>query len=148
MRDGLFVENPAGMREAIYSPTGPVGRHMIVVGRAIQEAAKQQVGVDTEFLRDHIVIKSNIGEAGPEIEVGSDAVRHDLDHSYALYHHEGHPDIDSDTLMVFKIGNNWVSTHHIKAVAPNRYLKDPMDAIVNGEITGGLASRLAPGLPL
>lgn len=144
MPDG-FILDPVGIREVVYSPTGPVGRHMIRLGEIIQERAKEKVGYSDRspipgdqrkvrtgpHLRDTILRSFSIGAEGPVITVGSDA-------AYAEYHHEpqaGHT-ITSDSVMVFHTADGWIFTHQVDHPAwkGNPFLREPMDEVVGGGI--------------
>lgn len=141
-----FVELPVGMRELLFSPTGPVGRYLIRLGEEVQAAAKIKVGysdraaipgdmrrpVTGPHLRDTIVRKFTIDSSlGPEMQVGSAL-------PYAEYHHEGTPEyeINSVGLMVFYGRDGWVFTHHVTHPVweGNPFLREPMEAIVQSGV--------------
>lgn len=142
MPDGLILD-PVGIREVIYSPTGPVARHLIHVAELIQERAKEKVGYSDRtailgdqrkprtgpHLRDTIVRGFSIGAEGPVVTVGSDL-------PYAEYHHEPQPGrmITSDGVMVFPGEGGWIFTHSVNhpAWAGNPYLRAPMEEVIGG----------------
>lgn len=144
MPERLFVDNPVGMRELLYSPTGPVGHYLVRIGEVVKAEAMDKVGVyhqppqDTRArarrpgtLRDSITTRFTIGATGPEIEVGSTD-------DIALIHHEGTEahviTARNAPMLVFywpKAGG-WIFTRqvHHPGTKPNHYLSDPMEQVV------------------
>jgi HK97 gp10 family phage protein len=106
------------------SPNGDVGRAAARGAGRIRDRAKQNVTVDTGLLRNSIV--SELHQQGPTSvtwRIGSDVF-------YAPYQEHGTPPIFARRapLLVFKIGNRWISTYSTRGVPAQRFLQRALDA--------------------
>lgn len=75
--------NPVALADILRGPTGPVMRHIIVVGEAVKTEAIRLAPVRTGNLRDHIVKRVVQFPQGPGVVVGIENVQ------YAIWVHEG-----------------------------------------------------------
>ena len=113
------------INRALNSPSGMTGRHMYKKAKAVQFAAKRQVGVRTGRLKNSIRIYNHRGHAtGQEMYIGS-AV------PYALLHHEGarRHRIEAKgkkSYLRFRSGSKIVFRRSVNhpGTKPNRYLTD------------------------
>lgn len=104
-------------------PQGMVGRHLHARGRAIQTAARAQVGVRTGALKASIAVSQERAIGGQIVKVGSTL-------PYALMHHEGtRPHVITHNrggMLRFTRGTRIVYTREVMhpGTRPNRYLSD------------------------
>jgi hypothetical protein len=104
-------------------PQGEVGRYLHVRGRAIQAAARAQVGVRTGALRASIMISQERAIGGQKMKVGSSL-------PYALMHHEGtRPRVINARpggMLRFTRGARVVYTRQVMhpGTRPNKFLSD------------------------
>lgn len=109
------VLDPIKVADLLRGPDGPVARALINIGEKVKDFAKQEVGVNTGNLRDHIVKRVVMKSDGIHVEVVADV-------AYAIYHHEGSRAVNGK-LMVFEAkGGGTVFTMRRKAIPPNRFL--------------------------
>jgi hypothetical protein len=104
-------------------PQGEVGRYLHARGRAIQTAARAQVGVRTGALRASIMISQERAIGGQTMKVGSSL-------PYALMHHEGtRPRVIQARpggMLRFTKGARVVYTRQVMhpGTRPNKFLSD------------------------
>lgn len=82
MAEIVFVPDQKGIAYVTRSPSGPVGQHMVKMGRQLQRFAKRDVGVDTSKLRNSITSRVTVETSGLVTTVGSS-------NRIALMHHNG-----------------------------------------------------------
>jgi hypothetical protein len=105
------------------NPAGPVGRSLARRGVKVLAAAKGQVGVDTEKLKNSLKMTHERGVRGQFVLVGSEL-------KYALAHHQGsRPHIikpNRAQVMVFSKGSQVIYATSVRhpGTRANRYLTD------------------------
>ena len=105
------------------NPAGPVGRSLARRGRKVLAAAKGQVGVETEKLKNSLRMSHERSARGQFVRVGSKL-------NYALVHHQGsRPHIITpkrSQVMVFSKGAQIIYATSVRhpGTEPNRYLTD------------------------
>lgn len=123
---GVVIYKPI-LNYELNVPTGMVGKHMAVLGAAIETAAKKQVGVRTGRLRASIHTEHRTMSGRQYIKVGSSQ-------PHALMHHEGtRPHIIAakgpNTHLRFtnkRGGTVYATTVMHPGTKPNRYLSSQL----------------------
>jgi HK97 gp10 family phage protein len=110
---------------AMMSPTGEVGRAAMRAAGRVRDRAKDNAPVDNGLLRNSIV--SELAEQGlynVTWRIGSNI-------EYAIYQELGTQPIFARRapLLVFKIGNQWVSTKSTRGVPAVRYLTRAIEGL-------------------
>ena len=125
----IFVMDEAAYKELTRSPTGEVGRYLIVVSAKLKYLAKYQVGKKTGALSNSINYRLTRDSRGLVAVVGSD-------NRVALMHHNGtRPHIimprHAQTLRFYSHGRIVYSklVHH-PGTKPNRYLTDNLGPVI------------------
>lgn len=72
-----IVWNPPAVAELLRGPTGPVVRHLMVVGELVKQRtiAGLKPGVPREFLAPTIVKRITQSATGPAVQVGTDKIK-------------------------------------------------------------------------
>lgn len=123
----VIIRKPA-LEFLLDSPAGSVGRHLAEKGAMISVAAKAQVGVRTEALKNSIHVRHFRDSRGQSIKVGSPL-------NYALAHHEGtKPHIIKPKraqVLRFTRGSAVVYAHSVMhpGTEPNKFLTDNLGLI-------------------
>lgn len=111
-------------------PSGKIGRHLAAKGNLIVTAAKKQVGVRTEALRNSIHMRHSRDIRGQYVRIGSSL-------NYALVHHEGSKPhmirADSAQVLRFVSRGKIMYAHSVMhpGTEPNRYLTDNLGIAVS-----------------
>jgi hypothetical protein len=110
---------------ALMSPTGQVGRAAARAAGRVRDRAKENAPVDNGLLRNSIV--SELAEQRPTSvtwRVGTNV-------EYGLYQEVGTGPIFARRapMLVFKVGNRWVSTYSTRGVPASRYLTRAVEAV-------------------
>jgi len=119
-----IIFRPKSLDFLLNDPFGPVGRDLNKRARKVMAAAKGQVGVDTERLKQSIHVRNHSRTpTGQSIQVGSSL-------NYALAHHNGTRPrlmiLNRDKMYRFTSGSRVIYTRIVRhpGTQPNKYLTD------------------------
>lgn len=129
----VFVPNPAGLAELLYSPVGPVARDLALRAVKVTSGAKRRAPVDTGRLRSSIRFAMLRDGKGMYARVGTEV-------EYALAVHEGHGAFSvtskrgPGTALRFVVDGNTVfvsfpNSVDIPASRPRPFLRDALEDI-------------------
>lgn len=124
-----FVANKEGMNWVLKHPNGPVGRHLLTLGREIHMLARIQVGKKSFALMRSLNYSIANKGGGLVVTVGSA-------NSIALMHHEGtRPHIimpkRASTLRFYSRGRIvYAKVVRHPGTKPNKYLTDNLRKVV------------------
>jgi hypothetical protein len=125
----LFVPDKAGQAEVLHSPSGPVGRHLLVLGNRLQRLARRDVGKKTGQLARSIGVQLVPSSTGLMVRVGSS-------NKIAHLHHEGtraHIIVPRHAqALVFRMNGRLVFAQRVKhpGTRANRYLSSNLVTVV------------------
>jgi bacteriophage HK97-gp10 putative tail-component len=119
-----------GALAAMFTPEGEVGRSAARGAGRVRDRAKEGSTVDTGLMRNSIV-SERVASGSPytiTFRIGSDVF-------YTRYQELGTPPIFARRapLLVFKVGNRWISTYSTKGVPAVRMLTKAVEATTSAD---------------
>lgn len=116
------------------SPVGSIGRAGARAAGHIRDRAKENATFDTGLMRNSI-----ISERRPDLGPYSFTFRIGTTVEYAIYQELGTPPIFARRapMLVFKVGNQWVSTYSTRGVPASLFLTRAIEATTIADFRGG-----------